>query len=203
MFSGIVSNIGEIIALQKLASGQRLDIACDFPTESLNVGASMCCSGICLTITEVKAKSGRTAFTVDISPETLSLTPAALWQVGHRINLEQSLKMGDEIGGHFVFGHVDGLAKIDSIEKCGEMQNIRLCTPTPLANMLAKKGSVALDGVSLTINQVYPNGFSLTLIPHTLRHTTLGQLKLGDKCALEIDMLMRYAQRTIQTQKNQ
>jgi riboflavin synthase len=196
MFTGIVTDIGEVAAVRPRAEGlTRLRITCNYPRESLIEGASMACSGACMTIVGIGAEQGRTWFEVDAAAETLRLTTVGRWRAGSRINLERPLRLGDELGGHMVAGHVDGLAKLTNRENLTEMARLTLRTPSDLARFIASKGSVTLDGVSLTINEVDGDAFSVLIIPHTLRVTTLGTLAAGDEINLEVDRMARYAAR--------
>lgn len=196
MFTGIVTEIGEILSVTPRADNlSRIDIACGYDSASIALGASICCSGICLTVVEVAQRSSRTAFSVDAAAETLRLTNAGRWRKGTRINLERSLKMGDELGGHLVSGHVDGLAEILSRENLTDQARFTLRAPGDLSRFIASKGSVTLDGVSLTVNEVGDDTFSVLIIPHTLQVTTLGIAGTGDSLNLEIDVMARYAAR--------
>ena len=196
MFTGIITDIGEVVARD---SG-RFVIACNYPAESIALGASIACGGCCLTVTDIRAHNDkRTAFTVDVSNETLSLTTLDQWAPGTRINLERSLKLGDEMGGHMVAGHVDGLAKILSIRPDGESVRYTLEVSPELARYVARKGSVALDGTSLTVNEVSGATFGVNLIPHTLKVTTWGAARAGDSVNFEVDLMARYVARLGET----
>ena len=184
MFTGIVTDIGQVHALEPHGDLRRLRIACGYRAETIALGASIACNGACLTVVAVEAADGRTFFDVDAGAETLRLTTAGAWGLGARINLERALKIGDELGGHIVTGHVDGVATIVSREDFDGM-----------ARFVAQKGSVTLDGVSLTANAVEANRFSILLIPHTLAVTTFGDRKTGDALNLEVDLMARYAAR--------
>jgi riboflavin synthase len=199
MFTGIVTDIGEIQAVTARADNlSRLDIACGFDAASIALGASISCSGICLTVVDVKAAS-RTIFSVDAAAETLRLTTAGRWRAGTKINLERSLKVGDELGGHIVSGHVDGLADVVSRDDMKDQARFALRVPKALSRFIAPKGSATLDGVSLTVNDVAGEEFSVHIIPHTLAVTTFGAVKAGDKLNLEIDVMARYAARLMET----
>ena len=176
----------------------RIDIACGFDAASIALGASISCSGICLTVVDVKSAS-RTVFAVDAAAETLRLTTAGQWRAGTKLNLERSLKVGDELGGHIVSGHVDGLADVVAREDMKDQARFVLRAPKPLSRFIAPKGSVTLDGVSLTVNDVSGDEFSVHIIPHTLAVTTFGAVKTGDKLNLEIDVMARYAARLMET----
>jgi riboflavin synthase len=200
MFTGIVTDVGEVTALQVAGEGlTRLRIACSYDRASIAQGASIACSGICLTVVETGEEGGRTWFAVDAAAETLRLTTVGRWRVGTRVNLERPLKHGDELGGHIVSGHVDGLAELISREDGSESAKFVMRAPSALSRFIAAKGSVTLDGVSLTVNTVQGDGFSVLLIPHTLKVTTLGSLGEGDLINLEVDMLARYAARLVET----
>jgi riboflavin synthase len=200
MFTGIVSDVGEVIAVEPRAEGlRRLKIACSYPRETIAIGASIACSGVCLTVVETAAAGNRTSFSVDAAAETLQLTTAANWIKGEHLNLERALKVGDELGGHIVAGHADGIAELISREDLPDMARLTLRAPLPLMRFVAQKGSVALDGVSLTVNDVTTDTFSVLIIPHTLSVTTLGAVKPGGKLNLEIDLMARYAARLMET----
>jgi riboflavin synthase len=200
MFTGIVSDVGEVIAVEPRAEGlRRLKIACSYPRETIAIGASIACSGVCLTVVETAAAGNRTSFSVDAAAETLQLTTAANWIKGEHLNLERALKVGDELGGHIVAGHADGISELISREDLPDMARLTLRAPLPLMRFVAQKGSVALDGVSLTVNDVTTDTFSVLIIPHTLSVTTLGAVKPGGKLNLEIDLMARYAARLMET----
>jgi riboflavin synthase len=190
MFTGLVQDIGVVNAIDK-SGDWVITIRSDLSACDLSLGASVCCSGCCLTVID---RSGD-EFKVQVSEETLSLTPIRNWDVGTRINLEPSLKMGDALGGHFVFGHVDGLASVSQIKLENESHRITLKPPAELMPFIASKGSVALDGVSLTVNEVSTIDFGVNIIPHTWAHTTLGDKKVDEDINIEIDMLARYVAR--------
>jgi riboflavin synthase len=196
MFTGIVTEVGEIIATEERAEGlRRLTIGCAYDPASIAIGASICCSGVCMTV----VSAGKNSFSVDAAAETLALTTVGQWRKGRRVNLERSLKIGDELGGHLVSGHVDGLAELIARENLTDMARFTLRVPKPLARFIAQKGSVALDGVSLTVNELSDDTFSVLIIPHTLAVTTLGALKQGDRLNLEVDVMARYAARLMET----
>jgi riboflavin synthase len=200
MFTGIVSDIGEVIAVEPRAEGlRRIEIACAYPRETIAIGASIACSGVCLTVVETAAAGNRTSFAVDAAAETLQLTTAADWIKGTRLNLERALKVGDELGGHIVAGHADGIAELVTREDLPDMARLTFRAPPALMRFVAQKGSVALDGVSLTVNGVTEDTFSVLIIPHTLSVTTLGAVKSGDRLNLEIDLMARYAARLMET----
>ncbi len=196
MFTGIVTDIGEVIAMQPAGEGlHRLKIACGYDRASITDGASIACSGVCLTVVGRGEENGRTWFAADAAAETLKVTTAGRWRPGTKINLERALKHGDELGGHMVSGHVDGLAEVLSREDGSDSARFTLRAPSALSRFVATKGSVTLDGVSLTVNTVQDHDFSVLIIPHTLKATTLGTLQAGDAVNLEVDMLARYAAR--------
>ena len=200
MFTGIVTDVGEVLSVEERAEGLRqLTIACGYDPASIAIGASISCGGVCMTAVATSARSGGGTFSVDAAAETLRLTTVGRWQKGTRVNLERSLKMGDELGGHLVSGHVDGLAELIARENMTHMARLTLRVPKPLARFIAQKGSVALDGVSLTVNEVTDDTFSVLIIPHTLSTTTFGALKQGDQINLEIDVMARYAARLMET----
>jgi riboflavin synthase len=200
MFTGIVTDIGEVLSVEERAEGLRqLTIACAYDPASIAVGASICCAGVCMTVVATGTSGGRGTFSVDAAAETLALTTVGGWQKGTRINLERSLKMGDELGGHLVSGHVDGLVQLVTREDLTDMARLTLRVSKPLARFIAQKGSIALDGVSLTVNDVTADTFSVLIIPHTLAVTTLGSLKHGDSLNLEVDVMARYAARLMET----
>ena len=196
MFTGIVTDIGEIVAVEPRAEGlARLKIACSYDPETIAIGASIACSGVCLTVVGRGRDGNRAWFAVDVAAETLRVTTVGAWQRGARLNLERALKVGDELGGHIVAGHADGLATVVAREDLTDMARFSFYAPAELARFIAPKGSVALDGVSLTVNEVTDDTFSVLIIPHTLKVTTLGALAAGDHVNLEVDLMARYAAR--------
>ena len=200
MFTGITTDVGEVIAVEPRAEGlRRLKVACAYPRESIAIGASISHSGVCLTVVETAAAGNRTAISVDAAAETLRMTTAGAWKQGTRLNLERALKVGDELGGHIVAGHVDGTAELASRKNLTDMARLTLRAPRELMRFVATKGSVALDGVSLTVNEVTADTFSVLIIPHTLSVTTLGLAQTGDALNLEIDLMARYAARLMET----
>ncbi len=199
MFSGIVTDVGELLAVEALAEGPRhLTIACSYPPDEIETGASISCSGVCLTVVARGGGAGRTWFSVDAATETLRVTTVGQWKVGRRINLERALRMGEEIGGHLVSGHVDGRAAVIARADIGGTARLTLRAPTELARFIASKGSVALDGVSLTVNEVAGDTFSVLTIPHTMQVTALGELTVGDEANFEADLIARYAARLLE-----
>jgi riboflavin synthase len=200
MFTGIVTDIGEVLSVKARADNlHRLKIACGYPRLGIADGASIACSGVCLTVVGAGEEDGRTWFAADAAAETLRLTTAATWRHGSRLNLERALKIGDELGGHSVSGHVDGIAEVIARADLPEMARLAFRVPAALSRFIAQKGSVALDGVSLTVNEVADDTFAVLVIPHTLQVTTLGALGIGDKVNLEVDQMARYAARLIES----
>jgi len=195
MFTGIVTDLGRVRALAPAGAGSdlRLEIATAYDTGAIALGASIACSGCCLTVVE----TGPGWFAVQVSAETLARTTLGRWQVGSPVNLERALKVGDELGGHIVSGHVDGLAEAVSAVPEGGSTRWRFRPPAALGRYIAPKGSVALDGVSLTVNEVDAQGFGVNIIPHTAAATTFGRLRPGAEVNLEIDMLARYVARIL------
>ena len=191
MFTGIIIGKGKILSVAANEQDRVFKIATPFAMDDVAIGASIACSGCCLTVVE----KGADWFTAYVSAETLSKTNLSHWVEGTEINLERSLRLGDEMGGHIVSGHVDGLAVISSIDVEGESWRIKITAPENLKKFVAAKGSVALDGISLTVNHVDNAVFDINVIPHTLDVTTLGNRKIGDHLNMEIDMLARYVAR--------
>lgn len=208
MFTGLVSDVGTIVAAQGDATAlRRYVIDCAYAADSIAIGASIACSGICLTAVAVEASGARARFTVEAAAETLGRTLAGEWDVGTRLNLERSLRVGDELGGHLVTGHVDGIATIvafdpvtDAAGPWGPTAAFTIEAPLELARFLAEKGSVCLDGVSLTVNSINQNVFSVLLIPHTLEVTTFAKRRAGENIHIEIDLMARYAARLAEAQ---
>lgn len=193
MFTGIITHIGEVARIDKNRGDWRVFIKTTMNAKEIAKGASVACSGCCLTV--VDRDADWMAF--DVSGETLSKTVIGSWDVGTRVNLERSLKVGDEIGGHIVSGHVDGLARLVSVTPDGDSRRLTFDVPKSLALFIASKGSVALDGISLTVNEVDGAAFGINIIPHTWTYTTIGDRKIGDALNLEIDMLARYVARQL------
>ncbi|MAV17816.1 MAG: riboflavin synthase [Candidatus Micropelagos sp.] len=193
MFTGIISDVGTILEVTKMGD-TRYVIETSYDTKGIDIGASIACSGVCLTVIE-KMETPSPRFAVEASAETLNVTTAKKWAVGTKLNLERALKMGDELGGHIVSGHVDGIAEIKSIEPDGDSLRFVFAAPEELAMFIASKGSVTLDGTSLTVNEVRGNNFGVNMIPHTQAVTTWGQSKSGDLINIEIDVLARYVAR--------
>ena len=202
MFTGIVGGVGRVVRAEDRADQRRLVVACADDPDTIAIGASIACSGPCLTVVEKGGAAGDMWFSVDVGAETLARTTVGQWRVGTRINLERSLKIGDELGGHIVTGHVDGLAEILARTEVtpeetgwGATARFDLAAPPALSRFIAEKGSVSLDGVSLTVNSVEGDAFSVLLIPHTLAVTTFGERAAGDRVNLEVDLMARYAAR--------
>ena len=199
MFTGIVSDLGEILEVNEQAEGlRRLTIKCGYDPDTIAIGASIACSGICLTVVARGRTRLRDYFAVDAATETLRVTTAGSWRAGTALNLERALRLGDELGGHMVSGHVDGLAELAAREDLPDMARLSLRAPTELMRFIAPKGSVALDGVSLTVNEINNDTFSVLIIPHTLKVTTFGALQVGARLNLEVDLMARYAARLLQ-----
>lgn len=192
MFTGIITDIGCVEDIQFLEKGRRLKISTHYDVENLNIGASIACAGICLTVVE-HGQTNVNWFAVEAWEEALRLTNLAQWIKGTHVNLERSLRLGDEMGGHLVSGHVDGLAEIIDQNSEGDAIRFILQVPIRWAPFIAEKGSVALNGTSLTVNSVQDNIFDVLIIRHTLEVTTWGQAKIGDQVNLEVDQLARYA----------
>lgn len=195
MFTGIVTDIGEILQVDQRGD-LRARIATDYPVEGIDIGASISCEGVCLTVIAIGTEP-KGWFDVDISAETISKTNIGhnSWEPGKRINLERALKVGDELGGHIVSGHVDGVAEIVAMRDEGDSTRFTFRAPEALAGFIAPKGSVALNGTSLTVNEVNGTDFGVNIIPHTKDVTTWGSAKVGDRVNLEIDTLARYVAR--------
>ncbi|MEC7396080.1 MAG: riboflavin synthase [Pseudomonadota bacterium] len=196
MFTGLITDVGRVRAVTSVGD-RRIEIETSFPIAEIELGASIACSGVCLTAIEF----GDNWFAVEASEETTSKTTVGDWQAGDALNLERSLRIGDELGGHLVFGHVDGVAKIAERRTDGDSIRFSILAPDDLAPYIASKGSVALSGVSLTVNEVDGNRFGVNIIPHTADATTLGKLSAGDRVNLEIDMLARYVARQLEARK--
>jgi len=194
MFTGIVTDVGTVRSVEQRGD-LRLTISCGYEMDTVDLGASIACSGACLTVVD----KGDDWFAVDVSQESVSRTAPGLWDEGARLNLERALRVGDELGGHIVTGHVDAVATVTKAEEVGGSIDLTIEAPRELGGAIAPKGSIALDGVSLTVNQVEDAGettrFTVNLIPHTADHTTLGGIAAGRKLNLEIDVLARYLKR--------
>jgi riboflavin synthase len=202
VFTGIVNDLGEVLEVDKRADGlSRLTVACGYDPDTIEIGASIACSGPCLTVVERGRQGNRAFFAVDVAAETLRVTTAGAWRRGTKLNLERSLRLGDELGGHLVSGHVDGIADLVAREDLPDMARLSLRAPVALARFIAPKGSVALDGVSLTVNEVERDTFSVLIIPHTLKVTTFGSLRAGARLNLEVDQMARYAARLLEARE--
>jgi riboflavin synthase len=195
MFTGIVTDVGRVRAVRDTNRDRRFEIETGFDTATIDVGASVSHAGCCLTVVE----KGPGWFAVEVSNESLDLTTIGAWKPGQRVNLERAAKVGDELGGHIVSGHVDGVGEVLGVEAEGGSHRVRIRAPKPLHRFIAPKGSITVEGVSLTVNEVEDDVFGVNLIPHTWDVTTLGELKAGSKVNLEIDMLARYLARWRET----
>ena len=198
MFTGLVTDVGTIRKADDRNGLRRFEVECAYPVESIEMGASIMHAGVCLTVVDFGPNGEGSWFAVEAVPETLALTILGEWQAGSAVNLEQSLKLGQELGGHFVFGHVDGVGEVVSVEPEGQSYRITIRPPAEIARYFAKKGSAAINGVSLTVADALANGdFQVAIIPHTWEVTTLRELQPGARVNLEIDMLARYVARMI------
>jgi riboflavin synthase len=195
VFTGIITHLGRLEGLDLHHGGARLMVKVEADWPDLTLGASIAHEGCCLTVVEISGQS----YALDASHETLNLTTLGRWHVGQMINLERAIKIGDELGGHIVSGHVDGVAHLVGLEADGNSFRLKLKVPAPLHRFIAPKGSVALDGISLTVNEVEGDVFGVNIIPHTWSHTTLKDKKIGDALNLEVDRLARYAARWHET----
>jgi len=195
MFTGIVTDVGRVRAVRDTNRDRRFEIETAFDTAGIDIGASVSHAGCCLTVVE----KGPGWFAVEVSGETLSKTTLDQWREGHRVNLERAARVGDELGGHIVSGHVDGVGEVVGVSEEGGSHRVRIRAPRPLHRYIAPKGSIAVEGVSLTVNEVEDDVFGVNLIPHTWDVTTLGELKAGSRVNLEIDMLARYLARWRET----
>ncbi len=193
MFTGIVTDLGQVREIRQTADAEdrRILIETNYDTAAITLGASIACAGPCLTVVE----TGPDWFAVDVSGETLDRTTVGRWQVGSRINLERALRIGDELGGHLVTGHIDGVGELEARRDDGESVRMEVGTPGELMKFIAEKGSISIDGVSLTVNEVGASSFGVNIIPHTLNATTLGEMVQGTAVNLEIDLLARYVAR--------
>ena len=192
MFTGIVAEVGRVSALNIRDGGGRLAVDCGFDPATIAIGASIACAGVCLTVVELAPVREGARFFADVSSETLSRTTLGSYRVGDPINLERALKAGDELGGHLVQGHVDGVGEIVSVAPVGDSLSYRLASPADLARFIAPKGSVALDGTSLTVNEVAGVEFTVNIVPHTRERTTWGARTAGQRVNLEVDLVARY-----------
>jgi riboflavin synthase len=193
MFTGIVTDMGEVLELEQRGD-LRARIGTSYDVATIDIGASIACEGVCLTVVAL-GSAPRNWFDVEISAESVSKTNLAGWRVGKRLNLERALKVGDELGGHIVSGHVDGVATVVAITPEGDSLRVTFSAPEALAKFIAPKGSVALNGTSLTVNEVNGCDFGINFIPHTQKVTTWGEVALGDKINLEVDTMARYVAR--------
>jgi len=202
MFTGLVTDVGRVKAVEDSNGLRRVTVESAYPVSALQMGASVQHSGVCLTLVEFGEKPGGSWWVVEAIPETLSRTTLGRWLAGSKVNLELSLKLGDELGGHLVYGHVDGLGIVRSVTQDGDSRRIRVEVAKGLAKFLAEKGSICIDGVSLTVSGVGESDgadwFEVAIIPHTLVVTTLGTLTPGDRVNLEVDMLARYVARMLE-----
>lgn len=206
MFTGLVSDVGTVVSITPTEQLNRIRIECSYAPETIAMGASIACAGTCLTVVAFGERPGGSWFEVDAAAETLAKTTVGEWTSGRHINLERSLKLGDELGGHMVTGHVDGIGQVvsrrvvtDTDNPWGETAEFTLAVPHDIARFIATKGSVALDGTSLTVNSVAGDRLKVLLIPHTLVVTTWGERQPGDAVNVEIDLMARYAARLIET----
>jgi riboflavin synthase len=198
MFTGIVTDVGRIASVSKNGD-TRVRIDCAYDADGIDIGASIACAGVCLTVVDRGPRDSGAWFDVDASAETLSKTNLGAWAKGTRVNLERALKVGDELGGHVVTGHVDGVAEVVSVTRDGDSTRVTFRAPESLARFIAEKGSVTLNGASLTVNEVAGATFGVNLIPHTKEVTTWGEVAVGDRVNLEIDILARYVARLAET----
>jgi riboflavin synthase len=199
VFTGIVTDVGTLATAKDKKDLRRFRILSKYPARSIAIGASIAIDGACLTVVAKGTQGKRSWFEVEAGAETLARTTAGRWNKGKKLNLERALKMGDELGGHLVSGHVDGIADLIRREDIGEMARLRFRSPDALARFIAPKGSVALDGISLTVNEVAGSEFSVFIIPHTLAATHWKGLKVGDEANLEVDVMARYVARLADT----
>ncbi len=197
MFTGIVTDVGRVRAIRDTDRDRRFEIETRFDVGSIDIGASISHAGVCLTVVE----KGEGWFAVEVSGETLSKTTLEAWAPGRRVNLERAARVGDELGGHIVSGHVDGLGEVVSVAADGEGWRVRVKAPAALAPLIAQKGSIAINGVSLTVNEVEGDTFGVLIIPHTWQVTTLSRLTPGARVNLEVDMLARYVARLLEAKK--
>lgn len=196
MFTGIITDVGRVRSIRDTNRDRRFEIETTFDTQTIDLGASVCHGGCCLTVVD----KGPGWLAVEVSAESLSKTTLSDWVEGSRVNLERALRSGDELGGHYVSGHVDGVGEVVSVEPEGGSHRVRIRAPRPLHRFIAPKGSIAMDGVSLTVNEVEDDVFGVNIIPHTWDVTTLGDLRAGSRVNLEIDVLARYVARWQETQ---
>lgn len=195
MFTGLVSDVGEVLSVEERGGLKRLRVACAYDPATIQLGASIAHNGVCMTVVDFGPRGQGAWYDIDAAAETLAVTTAGQWRVGTKLNLERALKIGDELGGHLVSGHVDGVAKLRARKDFDGMAHFDIVAPHALAKFIAEKGSVALDGASLTINKVDGDAFTILLIPHTLAVTIWGARKAGDDINIEVDVMARYAAR--------
>ena len=203
MFTGIVTAMGEVTGVERRKGLTRLTVSSAYDAATVAIGASIMHDGCCLTVVETTTKQDGISYVVEVAPESLALTTLGELQRGDRVNLERSLRVGDELGGHIVQGHVDGLGEVLLVRKDGEAWRLRIKPPQSINQLIAPKGAITIQGVSLTVNEVDAEGFGVLIIPHTWAVTTLSQLKAGDKVNLEADMMARYAARLVEARRNQ
>jgi riboflavin synthase len=200
LFTGIITDVGRVRAVEQRGD-LRLTIGCGYDMAGVDLGASIACSGVCLTVVD----KGADWFAVDVSTETISRTAAGLWEEGAKVNLERSLRLGDELGGHIVTGHIDGVGEVESAAEVGGSTRVAIIAPPEVEQYIAAKGSVALDGVSLTVNEVEPLSegvrFVVNIIPHTAQQTSFAELAAGRKINIEIDILARYIGRMMELRR--
>ena len=199
MFTGIVTDVGEILSIN-LDSG-KIKISSKFDLNDIDIGASICCSGICLTVVEKDKHKNNSYFCFEVSQETISCSSVKFWKKNTKINLEKSLRFGDEVGGHLVTGHVDCLGEIDSINKSKNSNVFKIKYPKEYKKYVASKGSICLDGISLTINEVFDDFFSVNIIPHTEENTSWSKISKGDSINIEFDVLARYVASQLEDRK--
>lgn len=199
MFTGIITDVGEILSIN-LDSG-KIKISSKFDHNDIDIGASICCSGICLTVVEKDKHKNHSYFCFEVSQETISCSSVKFWKKNTKINLEKSLRFGDEVGGHLVTGHVDCLGEIDSINKSKNSNVFKIKYPKEYKKYVASKGSICLDGISLTINEVFDDFFSVNIIPHTEENTSWSKISKGDSINVEFDVLARYVASQLEDRK--
>jgi riboflavin synthase len=202
MFTGIITAVGTVAGAERRDGLTRLAIESSYDPAGVEIGASVAHDGCCLTVVETASRAGGMRHVAEVAAESLALTTLGELKPGDRVNLERSLRVGDELGGHIVLGHVDGVGEIVSLSEDGEGWRLRVRPPHAIAHLIAQKGSIAIQGVSLTVNDVDDAAFGVLIIPHTWAVTTLSRLKLGDKVNLEADMMARYAARLIEARRN-
>ncbi len=203
MFTGIITSLGEVRSVERLSGLARLTIESNYDREGVAIGASIAHDGCCLTVVETASQAGGgMRHVVEVAAESLALTTLGLLAPGDRVNLERSLRVGDELGGHMVLGHVDGLGEVRSVTQDGAGWRLFVKPPAAISHLIAPKGSIAVAGVALTVNEVDDQGFGVLIIPHTWAVTTLSRLEPGDNVNLEVDMMARYAARLTEARRN-